>query len=111
MAPSLRLSRLRPWSAPIAAALASAALAGIATPALAAPPAAAAPATSAAGAPQADGWVQITPDPVRVKGHTFKPTCSAAPGTNPTYSFWFKPGTADGLVVFFNGGVAAGPWA
>ena len=51
-------------------------------------------------------WVQITPKPTRVDGHLYKPTCSAAPGTDPTYSFWFQQGSGDGLMVFFNGGGA-----
>jgi hypothetical protein len=51
-------------------------------------------------------WVKIIPTPVRVKGHTYRPTCSDAPGTDPTYSFWYQQGTEDGLVVFFNGGGA-----
>jgi hypothetical protein len=81
----------------LAAVLIVATLAGIASPALAAP---------AGGSPKPEGWVQITPAPLRLKGHTYKPTCSAAPGTDPTYSFWYRKGIADGLVVFFNGGGA-----
>ena len=57
-------------------------------------------------AAMAKEWVQITPRPLRVKGHLYKPTCSNAPGTDPRYSFWFKQGSSDGLVVFFNGGGA-----
>lgn len=59
--------------------------------------------TPAAGA---DGWVRIVPDPVTVNGRRYSPTCSNAPGTTPTYSFHYRKGTADGLVVFFNGGGA-----
>lgn len=95
----MRLSLPWPGSARMAAALVLATLASFA----ARPALAAAPAGSGA---KPEGWVQITPGPLRVKGHTFNPTCSAAPGTTPTYSFWFRQGTADGLVVFFNGGGA-----
>ncbi len=55
----------------------------------------------------AAGWVQIVPDPVTLKGRRYTPTCSTAPGTTTaTYSFFYRKGTADGLVVFFNGGGA-----
>jgi hypothetical protein len=54
-----------------------------------------------------DNWVRIVPEPVTVDGRRYTPTCSKAPGTSTaTYSFSFRQGTADGLVVFFNGGGA-----
>jgi hypothetical protein len=60
-----------------------------------------------ANAAVADGWVRIVPDPVTIKGRRYTPTCSKAPGTTTaTYSFFYRQGTADGLVVFFNGGGA-----
>ncbi|MFM8582561.1 MAG: pectin acetylesterase-family hydrolase [Planctomycetaceae bacterium] len=53
----------------------------------------------------AEGWVKIVPDPVTIDGKLYKPSCSAAPGTTTsTFSFFYRKGTADGLVVFFNGG-------
>ncbi|MFN9719898.1 MAG: pectin acetylesterase-family hydrolase [Planctomycetota bacterium] len=51
-----------------------------------------------------EGWTRIVPNPVTIDGHLYTPTCSNAPGTTPTFSFFFRKGTADGLVVFFNGG-------
>lgn len=73
-----------------------AAFSGVSLPVLAAP----------APSLPAGEWVQTTPQPVRVRGHLYRPTCSNAPGTDPTYSFWFRQGSADGLLVFFNGGGA-----
>jgi hypothetical protein len=53
----------------------------------------------------AEGWQKIVPDPVTLDGQLYTPSCSAAPGTTTsTFSFYFRKGTADGLVVFFNGG-------
>jgi len=52
----------------------------------------------------ADGWVRIVPEPVMVDGHLYTPTCSNAPGTTPTFSYFYRKGPADGLIVFFNGG-------
>ncbi len=51
-------------------------------------------------------WVEVTPDPVRLDGELFTPTCSGAPETNSAYRFWYRQGRADGLVVFFDGGGA-----
>lgn len=48
--------------------------------------------------------MRIVPEPVTVDGHLYTPTCSNAPGTTPTFSYFYRKGTADGLVVFFNGG-------
>lgn len=61
-----------------------------------------------ADAPQepANPWVQIAPAPVRLDGRLFEATCSQAPGADPAYRFWVRPGTADGLVIFFDGGGA-----
>jgi hypothetical protein len=51
--------------------------------------------------------VRIVPKPLTINGRLYKPTCSGAPGTTTsTYSFYFRKGTADGLLVFFNGGGA-----
>jgi hypothetical protein len=53
-----------------------------------------------------NGWVQVTPPGLRIDGELFTPTCSQAPGTDPAYRFWFRQGTGDGLVIFFDGGGA-----
>ncbi len=53
-----------------------------------------------------NGWVQVTPEPTRLDGRLYEATCSHAAGTDPAYRFWFRRGTADGLVVFFDGGGA-----
>jgi hypothetical protein len=56
---------------------------------------------------ESDGWIRIVPKPVMVNGRTYRPTCSGAPGTSTsTYSYYYRKGTVDGLVVFFNGGGA-----
>ncbi|MEB3361019.1 MAG: hypothetical protein VKI42_02715 [Synechococcaceae cyanobacterium] len=51
--------------------------------------------------------MRIVAQPVTINGHRYSPTCSAAPGTTtrelPSY---YRKGTADGLVVFVNGGGA-----
>lgn len=53
------------------------------------------------------GWVRIVPKPLTINGRLYRPTCSGAPGTtSSTYSYFYRQGTADGLVVFFNGGGA-----
>jgi hypothetical protein len=52
------------------------------------------------------GWVQVTPEPTRLDGRLYEATCSHAAGTDPAYRFWFRRGTADGLVIFFDGGGA-----
>lgn len=51
-----------------------------------------------------EGWTRIVPKPLTIDGRLYTPTCSNAPGTTPDFSFFFRQGTADGLVVFFNGG-------
>lgn len=51
-----------------------------------------------------EGWVRVVPKPVTIEGHVYTPTCSNAPGSTPTFSFFFREGKGDGLVVFFNGG-------
>lgn len=65
-------------------------------------------AASAADAPSETSteWVAITPAPMRIDGRAFTATCSQARGADPAYKFWFRRGTADGLVVFFDGGGA-----
>ncbi len=62
-------------------------------------------------------WVAITPAPIDIDGRLFTPTCSDAPDTDPSYRFWFRQGSGDGLVVFFDGGggcwddvSCAAPW-
>ena len=68
---------------------------------------AAAQGSAPASPPAADGWQRIVPEPVTIDGRRFTPTCSNAPGTTTsTFSYYFRKGTADGLVVFFNGGGA-----
>lgn len=54
----------------------------------------------------ANGWERIVPEPVTIDGKLYKPTCSNAPGTDPTFYYFYRKGTADGLAVFFNGGGA-----
>ena len=67
----------------------------------------AAGAQPAAATPAAPGeWVKITPQPVRIAGRLYTPTCSQAFGSKGTYSYWYRKGTGDGLAVFFNGGGA-----
>jgi hypothetical protein len=51
-------------------------------------------------------WVAITPEPMRIDGRMFTATCSQARGADPAYRFWFWRGTAEGLVIFFDGGGA-----
>lgn len=51
-------------------------------------------------------WVEVAPEPIRIDGEVFTPTCSGAPGTDPAYRFWYRQGRGDGLVVFFDGGGA-----
>src|SRR5437870_3705092 len=58
-----------------------------------------------AGAAHADWTKYSNPAPViGADGHQHAATCSAFPGTDPTFSFWAKQGTAKSLVVFFEGG-------
>ena len=70
------------------------------------PFAASAQETAATPDDTADGWVRIVPEPVTINGRLYSPTCSNAPGTDPTFSYFYHKGTADGLAVFFNGGGA-----
>jgi Pectinacetylesterase len=67
--------------------------------------------------PAPSAWVAIAPAAIDIEGRSFTPTCSDAPDTDPSYRFWFRQGSADGLVVFFDGGGAcwddvscAAPW-
>jgi len=47
------------------------------------------------------GWVRIVPKPLSINGRRYSPTCSAAPGTSTReFSYYYRKGTADGLVVF-----------
>ncbi len=52
------------------------------------------------------GWVELTPAPVEIDGRVLRATCSHAPGADPAYRFWAKRGTADALVIYFDGGGA-----
>ncbi len=56
--------------------------------------------------PAPSGWVELTPGPVQIDGHTVRATCSDAPGADPTFKFWVKRGISTNLVVFFDGGGA-----
>lgn len=51
-------------------------------------------------------WVELTPAPIEIEGELVTPTCSGAPGTDPAFRFWARRGSADGVVVFFDGGGA-----
>jgi hypothetical protein len=56
--------------------------------------------------PKADGWVRIEAKTLHIVGRLYEPTCSQAEGTNAAYAFWYRHGTGDGLVVYFDGGGA-----
>lgn len=62
--------------------------------------------TAAAAASEPRTWVRIEPKPLRIGGRLYTPTCSQAEGADPAYAFWYRQGTADGLVVYFDGGGA-----
>lgn len=79
---------------------------GLIAAALLQPAAAMAQQETAASSDTPEGWVRIVPQPVSINGRLYSPTCSQAPGTDPAFSYFFHKGTADGLVVFFNGGGA-----
>jgi len=66
----------------------------------------ASPASADEAAPDSGAWVEITPQPMRIGGRMFDPTCSHAPGADPAYSFWARQGTSDNLIIFFDGGGA-----
>ncbi len=51
-------------------------------------------------------WTEITPGPVEFMGRELNPTCSGAPGTDPTFKFFVKGGLLNNLVIFFDGGGA-----
>ncbi|WP_162910107.1 pectin acetylesterase-family hydrolase [Azohydromonas sediminis] len=58
-------------------------------------------------APPDLGWQKIeNPAPVTIGGKTYSATCSNYPGTDKTFSFWARKGTAKNTVVFFEGGGA-----
>ena len=70
-------------------------------------PVLAGPSAAPAAMDPSGGWVRIVPKPLTINGRPYRPTCSGAPGTtSSTYAFFYRPGPADGLVVFFNGGGA-----
>lgn len=51
-------------------------------------------------------WTKFVPRPTEVDGQLLTPTCSKAPGSNAAFHFWAKRGSANKLVVFFEGGGA-----
>ena len=51
-------------------------------------------------------WTRFVPVETEIDGKLFQPTCSGFPGTNSEFHFWAKRGTADKLVIFFEGGGA-----
>jgi len=51
-------------------------------------------------------WTEITPGPTEFMGRDLNPTCSGAPGTDPTFKFFVKGGSTNNLIVFFDGGGA-----
>lgn len=69
-------------------------------------PASGAPQVAPALASNAGAWTEFTPHPTVIDGRTVTPTCSHAPGADPAFRFWAKRGTANGLVVYFDGGGA-----
>ena len=54
----------------------------------------------------AAAWTRIEPRAVRIGDRTYEPTCSQAEGADPAYAFWYRKGTTDSLVVYFDGGGA-----
>lgn len=54
----------------------------------------------------AAAWIRIEPQAVRIGDRTYEPTCSQAEGADPAYAFWYRKGTTDSLVVYFDGGGA-----
>jgi len=56
----------------------------------------------------ADGWQKVeNPPPVTgLDGLPHSATCSGFPGTNPTFSYWVKPGASSNLMIYFVGGGA-----
>ena len=54
----------------------------------------------------AAAWTRIEPQAVRIGDRTYEPTCSQAEGADPAYAFWYRKGTTDSLVVYFDGGGA-----
>lgn len=51
-------------------------------------------------------WVELTPQAIEIDGQALGPTCSGAPDSDPAFKFWARRGTANRLVVFFDGGGA-----
>ncbi len=51
-------------------------------------------------------WTEITPGSTEFMGRRLNPGCSGAPRTDPSFRFFFKGGTKNNLVVFFDGGGA-----
>jgi hypothetical protein len=51
-------------------------------------------------------WTRFVPQAVELDGRSYTPTCSGAPGTDPSFHFWARRGATDKLVVFFEGGGA-----
>jgi len=63
-----------------------------------------APAGAAAGSP----WLTIADPPpvIGADGQRHEASCSAYPGTDPTFRFWVRPGDPRKLAVVFDGGGA-----
>jgi hypothetical protein len=65
---------------------------------------------AAAGLPAqaASEWVTIEnlPPVIGADGRQHEATCSAYPGTDPSYRFWVRPGNPSKLAVVFDGGGA-----
>lgn len=51
-------------------------------------------------------WIKLTPRDTLIDGVSVHPTCSNAAGTDPTYHFYARRGSGQGLMVFFGGGGA-----
>ena len=53
-------------------------------------------------------WQEVTPaaSVTGVDGQSYSPSCSALPGTDPSFRFFHRPGRSDKLVVYFEGGGA-----
>ena len=52
------------------------------------------------------GWLRLTPRDTVINGVKVHPTCSRAPGSDPTYHFYARRGSGAGVMVFFGGGGA-----
>ena len=61
-----------------------------------------------AAAASAGTWQKIDNPPavIGLDGQTHSATCSGFPGTDPTFSYWVRPGSSSNLLVYFVGGGA-----